>query len=184
LYFVVSSNPDDVSSKEVKLEPGMAYVWGGPDNPHQIAYMHVRADTANTLYEILAGAGRQEFQRILYDRMNIKALVTLTFTNVTGANAAPDTDTAIVVEQARSIWAQLDSTLANNTATDADLNIISSGDGTAFDDGTNGIYTSVNFGDGEIKSMLIEPGPKQIKGRVDENGSLRADITATFYVRE
>ncbi len=184
LFFVISASPNDMSGNEVRLEPGMAYVWGGPDNPHQIAYMHVRADTADTKYEIVAGAGKQEFRKILYDRLNIKALATLTFTNVTGANASPDTDTAIVVEQARSIWAQIDSTNANNTATDTDLNIIASGDGTTFDDGVAGIYTAKNFGDSEVLSMLIEPGPKEIKGRVDENGSLRADLTATFYVRE
>lgn len=119
---------------------------------------------------------------------------TLTFVNVTGANAAPTTtakngttvtnDTAINIAGATSISVQSDATPAAHTADDFDVNVISSSDGgTTFDDGTTDIYTSKNFAAVDlIGTLLVTEGPTHIKIRVDENGALRADLTVHVYV--
>lgn len=120
---------------------------------------------------------------------------TLTFVNVTGANAAPTTttkngntvtnDTAIPIAGAKSISIQSDAlTDANHTADDFDVNVITSSDGgSTFDDGTSNIYTSKNFAAVDlIGTFLATPGPTHMKVRVDENGALRADLIVYVYV--
>lgn len=114
---------------------------------------------------------------------DLQSIVTLSFVNVTGANEQPLTDTAIDISQARSVYALIDSTDPNNTSTNTDVNIISSPNGTKYEDGVAGIYTSVNIGDGDIKKMLITPGPHFIKVRADENAALRADLQVLVLVR-
>ena len=78
----------------------------------------------------------------------------------------PDTDTEIPVEQARSIAIQIDSTNAGHAATDCDLNVQASLDGTNWDTVP---YAERNFGDAELKSLLVEPGPQKLRLRLDNN---------------
>lgn len=61
LFFVTSVQPDDKSGNENRIEPGQTFRWGGPDNPHQIYYLHIRADTDNTDYQVIGGSGKLEF---------------------------------------------------------------------------------------------------------------------------
>lgn len=109
---------------------------------------------------------------------------TLVWTDVTGTNVAPDTDTAINVKNAKSITIQYDSTNPNNTATDIDMNVLFSvDDGATYDSGESPTV-SVNFGDNVISSFMVEPGATHIKLRLDENGSLNAYVTARIVVRK
>lgn len=104
---------------------------------------------------------------------------TLTWANCTTTNVAPGTDTAIDVMNAHRIAIQVDSTDSDNTSTNTDLNVLATMDGTTYD---TTVYAATNFGDDAVKTILIEPGPKKIKLRLDENGSLRADVTAIVRV--
>lgn len=61
LFFVVSVQPNEESGNEIRLNPGQTFRWGGPDNPHQIYYLHIRADTDNTDYQVVGGSGKLEF---------------------------------------------------------------------------------------------------------------------------
>ena len=54
VFFVLSSNGVDISSNETQLESTMAYGWGG-DSGYPISYIHIRTDTDNTKFEIVAG---------------------------------------------------------------------------------------------------------------------------------
>ncbi len=54
IYFVLSHNGVDISGNETKLESTMAYGWGG-DSGYPIRYMHIRTDTDDTSFEIVAG---------------------------------------------------------------------------------------------------------------------------------
>jgi len=108
-------------------------------------------------------------------------VTTLTWTNCTTTGVAPATDTAIDVSRAKSIAIQADSTVSANTATDIDVNVIASLDGTTYDTVS---YAEMNIGDAEIKTMLVSPGVKNIKLRLDENASLRADVTVIVKVIE
>lgn len=110
-------------------------------------------------------------------------LYELHFTNITTTNKTPDVDTAIDIEFATSIAIQVDSTESNNTSTDTDLNVIATVDGGVYDDGGTRPYREYNFGDAVIETFLVTPGPKKIKLRMDENGSLRADVTVKVLVR-
>ncbi len=89
----------------------------------------------------------------------------------TGANTnvAPDTDTAISISKATSIVVQADSTHASNTATDIDINVITSVDGTNYD---NVNYTGItSMGDNQIKTVSVPPGPAYLKLRLDVNSA-------------
>ena len=112
----------------------------------------------------------------------ISPIVTLTWTD-TGANTnvAPDTDTAIDTEQADCIVLQADSTHASNTATDIDVNVLGSLDGTHYDTVP---YTSIaSMGDNEVKTIVVTRGPKFIKLRLDNNSaSTTAYVTARVAV--
>lgn len=61
LFFVVSVQPDEQSGTEIRLDPGETFRWGGLDNPHQIYYLHIRADADNTAYQVIGGSGKLEF---------------------------------------------------------------------------------------------------------------------------
>ena len=107
---------------------------------------------------------------------------TITWTD-TGANTnvAPDEDTAIFCEQADCIVLQADSTNANNTATDIDINVLGSLDGTNYDTVP---YTAItSMGDGEVKTIVITRGPRYLKFRLDNNASgTTAYVTARVAV--
>jgi hypothetical protein len=112
----------------------------------------------------------------------LPVISTLTWTNCTTTNVAPDTtDLVIDVSQAKSIAIQADSTNANSDATSIDINVISSPDGSSYDTTP---YAEMNIGDAEVKTMLVEPGPSTIKLRLDKNtGGTRADVTVKVKVR-
>lgn len=106
---------------------------------------------------------------------------TFTFTNVTGTNVAPDTDTKIGLEGAISISIQVNAAVdSNHTATDWDLNIITATTINGTYDTT--VYQEWNFGNDAIETKLLSTGPNFMKLRLDENGSDRADVTVVVTV--
>ena len=112
-----------------------------------------------------------------------QAIVTLTWTN-TGVNTdvAPDVDTNIDVSQAKSIAIQANTTHASNTSTSIDVNVEATLDGVTWDTIP---YAEMNLGDAEIKTMLVEPGVKTIRLRVDNNAvGTTGYVTAKVYVRQ
>lgn len=107
---------------------------------------------------------------------------TFTFTNITSTDGSPDTDTELDLRGAKKITIQVDSTAGASTATDWDLNIMTS----AVSGGTldTTVYNEKNFGNSVIASYPVTPGPNFGKVRVDENLSLRADITVIVSVEK
>lgn len=151
---------------------------------HQKFNMVYLTAAASTDIKVWASTHPEGIPSVNSKEFILLSVVTLTWTNVTTTNAEPDTDTAIDVSLAESIYVQADSTDDDNTSTDTDINVISSPDGITFDDGVDGIFAAMNIGDDDVKSMLVNTGPKEIKLRLDENGALRADVTAIVVVRK
>lgn len=54
IFFALSKDGTNFSGNETKLESKMAYVWT-TDDRYPVYYMHVRTDTNNTDYQIVAG---------------------------------------------------------------------------------------------------------------------------------
>ena len=92
LFFVVSVQPDDLSANEIRLNPGQTFRWGGPDNPHQIYYLHVRADVDNTDYQIMGGSGKLELTEdiIEFGTLSIRSDKDVNFTGGIVQNAKED----------------------------------------------------------------------------------------------
>ena len=99
-------------------------------------------------------------------------------------NQSPTTDTAIDITGASMIAITADSTATANTSDDMDLNVITSFDNSTYDDGASagGIYTSKNFGDADVVTFVVTPGPKWMKLRLDENNSGAASVTVNVVV--
>ena len=107
---------------------------------------------------------------------------TITWTNVTGAGTAPDTDTIIDIRNAVTIAIQVNAAAdSNHTAADWDLNVITcpTSDGT-YD--TTPYVSFDSFGDDAIKTQLVTPGPSFMKLTLDENAAARADVTAIVSI--
>lgn len=117
------------------------------------------------------------------DTFILRTKVTLTWAAFAPAtDKAPDTDTEIDVSQARSITIQIDTTAAGNVSDDNDINVEATVDDSTWDSVP---YAEKNIGDNEIKSFLVEPGPKTIRLRADNNhASSNAAITCIVLVRE
>ena len=94
---------------------------------------------------------------------------------------APDTDTEIDISLATSIAIQIDTTAAGNVSNDNDINVETSPDGANWHSVP---YAERNIGDAEVKTFLVEPGPKKIRLRADNNhASSNAQITCRVLVR-
>ena len=101
----------------------------------------------------------------------------------TGANTnvTPDSDPAIPIDKAVSIVVQADSTHASNTATDIDVNVITSVDGTHYD--TENYAGITSMGDNQVKTISVTPGPAFLKLRLDVNSaSTTAYVTARVLI--
>ena len=111
-----------------------------------------------------------------------ESLVTLAWATFAPAtDKTPDTDTEIDISLASSISIQIDTTAAANDSDDNDINVESSPDGTNWDTVP---FAERNIGDGEIKTFLVEPGPKLIRLRADNNhASDSANISARVLLR-
>jgi len=109
-------------------------------------------------------------------------VVTLTWAAFAPAtDVAPDTDTEIDISLATSIAIQIDTTASGNVSNDVDINVESSPDGSNWD---SVAYAERNIGDNELKTFLVEPGPKKIRLRADNNhASSNAAITCRVVVR-
>lgn len=131
-----------------------------------------------------AGGGREIISEASTDEYIIDDPITLVWTNVTTKGVKPDTDTEIDWRQADGpVAIQVRSTDPNNTATDIDLVVVTSPTaGGTYDDSTS-YLTAVNIGDGVVRSFYVTPGPNFMKLRLNENGSLRADVTAIVTMR-
>lgn len=105
------------------------------------------------------------------------------WSNCSTTNKAPDgEDQVIDIERARSVAVQVDSTDPSSDATSIDINVLASIDGVQFDTTP---YAEMNFGDAEVKTMLVNPGPLKLKLRLDYNsGGSRADVEAKVKVIE
>lgn len=105
------------------------------------------------------------------------------WTNCTTTNKAPDGEDKIIdIERARSVAIQIDSTDPLSTGTSIDINVLASIDGVVFDTVP---YAEMNFGDAQVKTMLVNPGPLKLKLRLDYNsGGSRADVKAKVKVIE
>lgn len=112
---------------------------------------------------------------------NLKMLpdvVKLKWTNTgVDTDVDPDEDKEIYVERARHIAIQADTTLASNTSTSFDINVEASMDGQKWDSIP---YAEMNLGDNEIKTMLINPGPKYIRLRGDQNASAKTGYVEAY----
>ena len=111
-----------------------------------------------------------------------ESVVTLTWAAwATTDDKAPDTDTEIDISLATSISIQIDSTAGASVSDDIDVNVESSPDGSVWDTIP---YAERNIGDDQIKTFLVEPGPKLIRIRADNNhGSDNAAITVKVLLR-
>ncbi len=109
-------------------------------------------------------------------------LITLTWASFTPAtDVKPDTDISIHIDLATSIAIQLDTTLGGNASDDIDINVHAALAGGPWDTVP---FAERNIGDAEVKTFLIEPGPKRIRLRADNNhGSAAAVITVLVLVR-
>ena len=108
--------------------------------------------------------------------------VRLTWASFTPAtNVKPDTDIFIDIDLATSIAIQIDTTLGGNASDDIDINVHAALAGGPWDTVP---FAERNIGDAEVKTFLIEPGPKRIRLRADNNhGSVAAVITVLVLVR-
>lgn len=117
-----------------------------------------------------------------YQHESQEGLVTLTWAAFAPAtDQVPDIDTEIDISLATSIAIQIDTTASGNISNDNDINVESSPDGTNWD---SVAYAERNIGDNEVKTFLVEPGPKKIRLRADNNhASSNAAISARVLVR-
>lgn len=113
----------------------------------------------------------------------IETVITLTWAAFAPTtDKAPDTDNEINVEHAASIYIQIDTTTTENVSDDNDINVQSSPDGVVWDTEP---YAECNIGDNQIKSFLVEPGPRRIRLRADNNhATANAAITCKVLVRK
>ncbi|HEA68073.1 hypothetical protein LCGC14_0867570 [marine sediment metagenome] len=109
-------------------------------------------------------------------------VITLTWASFTPAtNVAPDTDIKINIDLATSISIQIDTMASGNASDDIDINVHSTLLGGPWDSVP---FAERNIGDAEVKTFLIEPGPKMIRLRADNNhGSAAAVIKVLILVR-
>ena len=108
-------------------------------------------------------------------------IITLTWT-ATGDNTdvSPDHDAIIDILYASRIAIQIDSTDPDNTSTDFDVNVETSMDRANWDTVP---YAQDNIGDAEIKTFLVNPGPRYMRLRGDANGSSETGyITARIQI--
>lgn len=92
LFFAVSVQPDDKSANEIRLNPGQTFRWGGPDNPHQIYYLHIRSDVDNTNYQVMGGSGKLELtgDTVISGTLSIRSDKDDNFTGALIQNAKED----------------------------------------------------------------------------------------------
>ena len=109
-------------------------------------------------------------------------VITLTWASFPPAtDVAPDADIVIYIDLATSISIQVDTTKAGNASDDIDINVHSTLAGGPWDTVP---FAERNIGDAEVKTFLIEPGPKRIRLRADNNhGSAAAVITVLVLIR-
>lgn len=93
---------------------------------------------------------------------------TLTWTSFAQANGVADDDATIFeIDQAKSIAVQMDTLTQTSPSTSTDFNILVSNDGTVFD---NVNYAEeLALGADKVKTILVTPGPKQMKILADNN---------------
>lgn len=116
----------------------------------------------------------------------LQEVVEITWTGVTQntTDIAPDTDKIIDIRFARSITV-LTSTLdteVTNASTDVDINV------EVCVDEAEAIWTTVpyaegNIGDNAVDAFLVNPGPRKMRLRLDENNSGAAGAIARVLVR-
>ncbi len=109
-------------------------------------------------------------------------VITLTWASFTPAtDVKPDADIEINIDLATSIAIQIDTSLGGNVSDDIDINVHTTLAGGPWDTVP---YASKNIADAEVKTFLIEPGPKRIRLRADNNHATDAAvITALVLVR-
>lgn len=109
-------------------------------------------------------------------------VITLTWASFSPAtDVKPDSDFFIDIDLATSIAIQIDTTLSGNASDDIDINVHAALAGGPWDTVP---FAERNIGDAEVKTFLIEPGPKRIRLRADNNhASLAAVITVLVLVR-
>jgi len=112
------------------------------------------------------------------DFYRLQPLATLTWENKTGLNETPTTDTEIDVSQAESIAIQA-KTDTGNTSTSLDINVHATLDGSVWDTVE---YAPFNLGNGETKTVLVSPGVRRIRLRLDVNNGV-GYVTAKVLVR-
>ena len=96
-------------------------------------------------------------------------VISFVWTN-TGANTdvAPDHDTILDVLYAQRISIQLSSKSISNTSDNFDVNIESSQDRIVWDTLP---YAQSSIGDDEVRTYLVQPGPRFMRLRGDNNAS-------------
>lgn len=113
---------------------------------------------------------------------NVGTVKTLTWSNCTSTNVAPDTDMSIDLRCAEYCSVQLDSTDVSGTASNIDCNVWASPDGTNWDTSTRWDGYDA-LGDGAIQSFAVTMGVAYIRLRLDNNtGASRADVTARVWL--
>lgn len=115
----------------------------------------------------------------------LELLATIHFVNTTGEGDVPDgTDTVLELGLYDDITLQIDSDSdANHTATDYDINVITSPDQVTWDKNANP-YQSWNLNAVDIiTTKNLTTGPAYGKLRCDENASLRADVYVKVFGR-
>ena len=114
----------------------------------------------------------------------LQEVVEITWTGVTQntTDNAPDEDKSIDIRFARSIVIQIDTVSVTNASTDLDINVETCVDeAEAVWDSTP--YAEANIGDAAIKSFLVNPGPRKMRLRLDENNSGAGGAKCRVLVR-
>ena len=108
--------------------------------------------------------------------------VAIVWTNTgVNTNVTPDTDSNVTVKDADTIVILIDTTNANNTSDDFDVNVQAQINGTW----TTTPYAEKNVGDAEIKAFPVTPGVERIRLRGDNNDAATTGyVTATVQIRE
>lgn len=126
---------------------------------------------------------REWVKGYIRDRARLPDVVELFWDSVAQntTDKAPQEDKIVDVEKATEIAIQADTTPPDNTSTSVDINVEATLDGSTWDSVP---YAEMNLGDNEIKTMLVNPGPKRIRLRLDENNTGVAECRVKVKVRE
>ena len=145
--------------------------------------IEVKETTESTNLSISVSTNPKGVRRLETCGPRARDITTIEWANViqNTTDNTPDTDTEIDIAHTRSIAIQVDTTATANTSADIDINVETSPEGITWD---TVLYTTYNIGDNEIKTFLVEPGPRRMRLRLDENNSGAGSVTCRVFLRE